>query len=100
MEYRYLWSSLEIVFTGRYKAISLALYLIMGWIIVFDFKNLWNLTSKQGMFLIFLGGAFYTLGTLFYSIKKMPYQHVIWHVFVLLGCASHYAFMFVELTTL
>lgn len=91
---------LKLFFTGRYKAISLALYLIMGWIIVFDFKNLWNLTSKQGMFLIFLGGAFYTLGTLFYSIKKMPYQHVIWHVFVLLGCASHYAFMFVELTTL
>jgi hemolysin III len=87
---------LKLFFTGRFGKISLALYLAMGWLVVFDFKNLKEGLSAAGLELIFLGGAFYTLGAVFYAIKKIPYNHAIWHVFVLAGWASHWAAIYFE----
>ncbi len=89
-------TALKIFFTGRYEILSLILYLLMGWLIVFDLKALLNNLSETGLYLLLLGGAFYTLGTVFYAIKKIPYNHVIWHFFVLGGCVSHYLFILLE----
>jgi len=84
---------LKIFFTGKFELLSLLLYLGMGWLIVFDIKGLLAEISPLGIKLMMLGGAFYTLGTVFYAIKKIPYNHVIWHFFVLGGAISHYFFM-------
>jgi hemolysin III len=83
-------SLFKIFYTGKFEYLSLLLYLVMGWLIVFDFQYLWNHLSTAGISLLFLGGAFYTLGTIFYAVRKIPYNHLIWHIFVLGGACSHW----------
>ncbi len=84
---------LKVFFTGKYEKLSLALYLFMGWLIIFDIQNLMEAASLSGLLLIALGGAFYTVGIIFYAIHRIPYNHVIWHFFVLGGSISHYFFI-------
>ncbi|WP_423998593.1 PAQR family membrane homeostasis protein TrhA [Maribacter sp. IgM3_T14_3] len=60
---------LKIFFTGKFEIVSLLLYLAMGWLIVFDFQNLVDNTSELGIQLLMLGGAFYTIGIIFYSMR-------------------------------
>ncbi len=81
---------LKLFFTGRFEFLSLLLYLCMGWLIIFDFDTLVEATSSYGIRLLFIGGACYTLGIIFYAIKKIPYNHFIWHIFVLAGALSHW----------
>ena len=87
---------LKIFFTGRFEVFSLLLYLIMGWLIVFDIVNLIELSSKRALFLLFLGGAFYTGGIFFYAQRKIPYNHLIWHLFVMGGALSHWLYINLE----
>lgn len=87
---------LKVFFTGKYEAISLMLYLIMGWLIMFDIQNLLANVSQLGLNLLMLGGAFYTLGIIFYIVERIPYNHVIWHFFVLGGAVSHYFFILLD----
>ena len=87
---------LKIFFTGKFEVISLLLYLAMGWLIVLDFQNLLDNTSTLGTQLLFLGGAFYTLGIIFYAWKRIRYNHFIWHLFVLGGAISHWLFIFCD----
>lgn len=87
---------LKIFFTGRFEVFSLALYLFMGWLVVFDFNALMAGTTALGRNLLILGGAFYTLGIVFYAVRKIPYNHLIWHFFVLGGSISHFLFIFLD----
>ena len=87
----------KLFYTGKYEFISLFLYLVMGWLIVFDFQSLWQQLSGTGIILLFLGGAFYTLGIFFYAIKKIPYNHLIWHLFVLGGAISHWFLIYSQI---
>jgi len=87
---------LKLFFTGKFEVISLLLYLAMGWLIVLDFQNLLDNTSNLGTQLLFLGGAFYTLGIFFYALKRIPYNHFIWHLFVLGGAISHWLFIYYD----
>ncbi len=89
-------TALKIFYTGKFEVFSLLLYLIMGWMIVFDLKDLIAMTSTKGILLMFLGGAFYTLGIFFYVKKKIPYNHLIWHLFVLGGAICHWMFIYYE----
>jgi len=75
--------------TGKYDKISTAMYVFMGWIIVFAIKPLAANLTSIGLAWLFAGGVSYTVGALFYSIRKMPYGHAIFHVFTLLGSACH-----------
>ncbi|WP_028889894.1 PAQR family membrane homeostasis protein TrhA [Tenacibaculum ovolyticum] len=81
---------LKLFFTGRFDKLSTALYLIMGWQVVFLIKPLMSNLSYDGLFYLMAGGVFYTVGAILYSIKKIPYNHAIFHVFVLLGSFSHF----------
>lgn len=85
---------LKLFFTGRFEVFSTLLYLIMGWLIVFDFTNLSNLIGSNGILLLFAGGLAYTVGIVFYAIEKIPYNHVIWHLFVLAGAIFHFFMIF------
>jgi len=71
---------LKLFFTGRFEAFSTLLYLAMGWLIVFDFSTLKELMAPEGINLLMAGGAFYTVGIIFYAINKIPYNHVFWQV--------------------
>ncbi|MBJ6368558.1 PAQR family membrane homeostasis protein TrhA [Snuella sedimenti] len=81
---------LKLFFTGRFEVFSTLLYLVMGWLIVFDFSMLSKAIGSNGVLLLFAGGLAYTVGVIFYAIKSIPYNHVIWHLFVLLGALFHY----------
>ena len=75
---------------GKIAGISTAIYLAMGWIVVVAVKPLFNLVESGGLVLLFLGGLAYSAGVIFYAWKQLPYNHAIWHLFVLLGSLSHY----------
>ena len=81
---------LKIFFTGRFEAFSLMLHGVMGWLIVIDLPYLLKHMSSSGLLYLAAGGAFYTIGILFYAIKKIPYNHLIWHFFVLGGAICHW----------
>ena len=81
---------LKLFFTGRFDKLSTALYLLMGWQIIFVINPLMERLSTEGLQLLFAGGVFYTLGAVLYSIKKLPYNHAIFHVFVVLGSVCHF----------
>ena len=81
---------LKLFFTGRFDKVSTAMYLLMGWQVVFFVKPLINSLSENTLNLLFAGGVFYTIGAILYSIKKLPYNHAIFHIFVLLGSVSHF----------
>tara|TARA_R100001369_G_scaffold91835_1_gene134384 strand:- start:3379 stop:3996 length:618 start_codon:yes stop_codon:yes gene_type:complete len=87
---------MKLFYTGKYEFISLLLYLVMGWLIVLDLDNLLSNTTTIGLGTLFLGGAFYTLGIIFYAIEKIPYNHFIWHLFVLGGAISHWFFILID----
>lgn len=73
------------------KRISLFLYLSLGWMAILMAKPIIENTSIQFLILLAVGGVFYTIGTFFYSNKKIPYHHGIWHIFVLAGSIVHYS---------
>jgi hemolysin III len=81
---------LKLFFTGKFDKISTAMYLLMGWQVMFFIKPLINALTSFSLNLLIAGGVFYTVGAILYSIKKMPYNHAIFHVFVLLGSVSHF----------
>ena len=85
---------LKLFFTGRFGVISTLLYLVMGWLIAFDFSSLEQSLATNGLLWLFLGGLFYTVGIVFYAIQKIPYNHVIWHLFVLGGAICHFFMIF------
>ncbi|MGZ9898395.1 PAQR family membrane homeostasis protein TrhA [Shewanella gaetbuli] len=78
------------LFIGRFKGLSLMLYLIMGWLCVTVMKDLTANMSDVSFNLLIAGGLFYSLGVIFYANKKIPYNHAIWHLFVLAGAFSHF----------
>ena len=87
---------LKLFFTGRFEIFSLFLYLLMGWLIAIDFNNLMDHLSPSGKWWLMAGGAFYTVGILFYAIRKIPFNHMIWHFFVLAGAFCHWLFIYLE----
>ena len=82
--------SIKLFFTGRFKIVSTILYVFMGWVIIFAIKPLINNLSSEGLFWLFAGGVAYTIGAVLYSIKKIPYNHAIFHILVLLGTICHF----------
>ena len=85
---------LKLFFTGKFDKLSTVLYLLMGWQVIFVIKPLMQNLSKEGLLYLFFGGVFYTVGAIFYSIKKLKYNHAVFHVFVLLGSLSHFLVIF------
>lgn len=92
-------SILGIVFNSinleKFKNISLISYILMGWIIIFSFKDVYNSIGFYGTLYLILGGVFYTIGALFYRLgKKIKYMHSIFHLLVLAGSIFHFFSIF------
>lgn len=90
-------SILGIVFNSidlkKWHKISLVLYIIMGWLIVFTIKPIITSVKPLGLALLILGGISYTLGVIFFKSKKR-FMHFIWHLFVLEGSILHFFFIY------
>jgi hemolysin III len=80
----------KLFYTGRFKLLSTAIYIAMGWLIIVAIKPL--LTALDGWTLGWLlaGGLAYTLGTVFYHRPNLRYSHAIWHMFVIAGSVCHF----------
>jgi hemolysin III len=81
---------LKAFYTGRGELISTLLYILMGWIVVFVIKPVYAYMSFEGFTLLVVGGASYTLGAFFFLRDKVPYNHSVWHLFVLGGSIFHF----------
>ena len=81
---------LKLFFTGKFKIVSTAMYVLMGWLIVFYFQDLTAHLHEKGVFYLILGGVLYTIGAILYSIKKIKFNHAIFHFFVLAGSFCHF----------
>jgi hemolysin III len=77
--------------------ISTLLYIGMGWLCLAAIQPLFHSLGAKGVFLLLAGGISYTLGTIFYTLKKIKFMHVIWHIFVILGAS--FMFFSIFLTT-
>lgn len=75
---------------GKIRGLSTALYLLMGWIVIIAFKPMLSVIEKGGLELLLLGGLAYTCGVIFYAWEKLPYNHAIWHLFVMAGSGFHF----------
>ena len=75
---------------GHKRGLSLTLYLILGWIILIAIKPLLGYLDPAGFRLLIAGGLAYTGGVIFYSWQRLPYNHAIWHLFVLAGSCFHF----------
>jgi hemolysin III len=89
------WESVSKVHGG---ARSCIIYLIMGWMFVGAIVQLYSKISLFGFVMLLSGGLAYSVGVIFYLIKRMPYSHVIWHLFVIAGSVCHF-FAVLSLTT-
>lgn len=82
------------LFIGRFRLLKTILYIVMGWIIVLALPQLIAVMSSAGklagIYWLVAGGIAYTVGTLFYLLKKVKYFHSVWHIFVLLGTVCHF----------
>ncbi len=81
---------LKLFYTGKYDKISTIAYVAMGWIIIFAVKPLIENLPLNGLYWLLAGGVFYTVGAVLYSIKKIKFNHAVFHIFVLLGSFSHF----------
>jgi len=79
----------KIFFTGKYEVISLLSYLGMGWLGFLMFGKISDEIGKEAVNYMLYGGGAYTLGVVFYLMRKVKYHHAIWHLFVLVGTAFH-----------
>ena len=80
----------KLFFTGRFKLFSTLMYIAMGWLIVIAYKPMAQSVPAESMKYLFLGGLFYTGGTVAYLMKKVKYHHAVWHTFVFFGSLFHY----------
>lgn len=81
---------LKLFFTGKFNILSTAMYVLMGWLIIFYFKDLSNHLHEKGVFYLVLGGILYTIGAILYSINTIKFNHAIFHIFVLAGSFCHF----------
>lgn len=80
----------KIFYTGRFVVFSTLLYLAMGWQVIIVADTLLGSLPFEGFAWLIAGGLSYTIGVLFFLRESMPYNHSIWHLFVLGGSACHY----------
>jgi len=80
----------EAFWVYRPKWVSVVVYLIMGWLIVIALGPLKATLDPAGVWLLAAGGLAYTLGTIFYVLKRVPYTHAVWHTFVLGGAVCQF----------
>ena len=81
---------LKSLFTGKYEWLSVAIYILTGWMVIFAIKPIYETLSVTGFAFLVAGGLSYTIGTLFYVNTRIPYSHSIWHLWVLAGSVLHF----------
>lgn len=82
--------AVKVAFTGRFEILTVVLYLGMGWMGIAAIKPVIAAMPAGGLALLLAGGAAYTVGVIFYAGRCIPFNHAIWHVFVITGSVCHF----------
>ena len=80
----------KVFFMDRFPKVSLFTYILMGWLIIIASGEMIARVPTEALILLATGGVIYTAGTIFYSWERIPFNHAIWHVFVLMGSTFHF----------
>ena len=81
---------LEVAAPARFRMLAVPVYLLMGWLAIVALRPLFQRLEPGGMAWVFAGGLAYTVGVVFYAMKRVPYAHTVWHAFVLGGSVCHF----------
>jgi hemolysin III len=81
--------SLRAVFYKKDHPAFVAVYLLLGWFALFLMKLIWHKLLPGSIGLLVAGGLCYSFGVIFYSLKKVPFSHTMWHVFIMAGTIFH-----------
>jgi hemolysin III len=81
---------LKLGWPGRFDRLAVGLYLALGWSGAMLYDSGMTVLPRMALWLVLAGGALYSLGVIFHSWRRLRFQNVIWHCFVLLGAACHY----------
>jgi hemolysin III len=84
----------KVFFVRRFKLFSTLCYIFMGWLVLIVIKPLAAALPIMGLYWLIGGGIFYTVGALFYLARQLPYNHTVWHLFVLAGSFAHFVAVF------
>jgi hemolysin III len=84
----------KMFFTGKYDKLSLIIYVLMGWLILIAIVPLVQNLSTMGLIWLFIGGISYSIGAVFYLLNKLPFNHAIFHFWVLGGSICHFFAVF------
>lgn len=87
---------LSLFYARRFEAFKVALYLIMGWMILPGVFTLYHAVRPVVLWLLFIGGVIYSLGALVYLLRRLPFHNVLWHVMVLAAAGLHFTAMVIE----
>jgi hemolysin III len=82
--------ALRLLLKGRLHGLVVSIYLAMGWAVVVATQPMLERVATGGLILLAAGGLAYTAGVIFYKWRRLPYNHAIWHGFVLAGAALHF----------
>ena len=77
-------------FVEHFSVLSTVVYLLMGWLVIVAIRPMLHSVPPRGLLWLLTGGVLYTVGVVFYAWRKVPYNHAIWHGFVLAGSICHY----------
>ncbi len=77
-------------FRHRFPKIALASYLVMGWLVVVAAPQVASAIGPNGMAWLVAGGISYSVGAVFYALDRLPFNHAVWHIFVLAGGVCHF----------
>jgi hemolysin III len=89
---------LKLFFTGKYESLSVALYITLGWMLIFVIRQIFEHMPMEIFYWIIAGGISYTLGVIFYTMHSKKHAHNIWHCFVLGGTILHFIAIYKSLT--
>ena len=86
----FLGVAFKTLFIGRFHKLETAAYVAMGWLCVIAFKQMITNLPPGGLAWLLVGGIVYTAGVIFFMWEDLPYNHAVWHLFVLAGSACHF----------
>lgn len=81
---------IKLFYIHRFEKLSIKYYILMGWMALIAAKPLFDSIPIEAFMWIIVGGLSYTTGIIFYAWQRLPYNHTIWHGFVLVGSVSHF----------
>jgi hemolysin III len=86
------------IFGSRMRVLSVVTYILMGWLVVFAIKPMVQNLNLLSLKLVVAGGIAYTVGCIFYALKKIKWMHCIWHIFTIFGSVFHFFAVYFSLS--